>query len=60
VKAPVQMTNTSPITWSCSYYNDTEMTLGFGDSALNNTWCVYLAQYYPANTTTPDILGISN
>jgi hypothetical protein len=55
-RTPVQMTNTSSITWDCAYYNTNSTALSFGDSAVNNVWCVYLAQYYPASTTTPDII----
>jgi hypothetical protein len=53
---PIQMKAGDALTWSCSYYNDTGGTLTFGDSAVNNVMCIYFGQYYPADTTNPDIL----
>jgi hypothetical protein len=54
--APVQMTSSQSISWTCSYYNDTGNTLKFGDSAATAVMCIYLGQYYPANPQNPDIL----
>ena len=54
--SPVQMTSTSPITWDCSYYNNTGATLTFGDSAQTNVMCIYIGQYYPASATAPDVI----
>ena len=52
----VPMTSGSPITWDCSYFNDTGATLTFGDSAQTNVMCIYIGQYYPASATSPDII----
>jgi len=57
---PVQMNGNPSITWDCQYFNDTGMTLGFGDSALTNVMCIYLGQYYPANPTAPDDIAVLN
>jgi hypothetical protein len=54
------MTLSTPITWSCGLYNTTGMALTFGDGALTNVWCNYIGQYYPADATSPDIIGIVN
>jgi hypothetical protein len=54
---PMQMSGTSPITWTCKYYNDTGSTMIFGESAKNNVMCIYLAQYYPVvNPKSPDLV----
>jgi hypothetical protein len=60
VLSPLPMTNTSSITWDCTYYNDTTSALTFGDSALSNVMCIYMAQYYPASTSAPDIVYVIN
>jgi hypothetical protein len=56
----IPMTSSQSITWSCSYYNDTGMTLTFGDSAKSNIMCIYMGDYYPANSTEPDIIAAIN
>jgi hypothetical protein len=56
----IPMTSSQSITWSCSYYNDTGMTLTFGDSAKSNIMCIYMGDYYPANATEPDIIAALN
>jgi hypothetical protein len=56
---PVKMTTNQSISWSCKYFNDTGKTLTFGESAQTNVMCIYVANYYPANATNPDVL-ISN
>jgi len=53
----VPMSANQSITWTCSYYNDTAMTLSFGDSAKSNIMCIYMGDYYPANATNPDIIA---
>jgi hypothetical protein len=55
---PIPMTNTTPITWDCTYFNNTGATLTFGDSAKSNVMCIYLAQYYPANAQNPDDIAV--
>jgi hypothetical protein len=55
----IQMKGTDPITWTCSYYNDTENTLIFGDSAINNVMCIYMGQYYPVlDPANPDLIEV--
>ncbi len=56
----IAMTSSQSITWTCSYYNDTGMTLTFGDSAKSNIMCIYMGDYYPANSTEPDIIAAIN
>jgi hypothetical protein len=56
---PVAMTAAQAISWSCKDYNDTGAPLAFGESALTNVMCIYVASYYPANPDSPDVL-ISN
>jgi hypothetical protein len=53
------MNGSDPITWSCSYYNDSENTLTFGDSAVNNVMCIYMGQYYPVvDPANPDLIEV--
>jgi hypothetical protein len=53
------MSGTAPITWSCSYYNDTSSTLTFGESAKNNVMCIYMGQYYPVvDPKNPDLIQV--
>jgi hypothetical protein len=53
------MNGSDAITWSCSYYNDTNNTLTFGDSAVNNVMCIYMGQYYPVvDPTNPDLVEV--
>jgi hypothetical protein len=55
------MNGSDPITWSCSYYNDTESDLIFGDSAINNVMCIYMGQYYPVvDVANPDLIEVLN
>jgi hypothetical protein len=44
---PLHLTNGSPVTWSCTYVNDTGATLTFGESAQTNVMCIYTMQFYP-------------
>jgi hypothetical protein len=53
---PVQLASGSPVTWSCTYVNDTTSTLTFGESAQTNVMCIYTMQFYPvADPTNPTI-----
>jgi hypothetical protein len=55
----LQMHGSDPITWMCSYYNDTEGDLIFGDSAKDNVMCIYMGQYYPVvDVTNPDLIEV--
>jgi hypothetical protein len=46
----------TPIDWTCRFSNDTGQPLSFGDSALSNASCNFIAQYVPANPASPDVL----
>jgi hypothetical protein len=55
------MSGSTPIKWTCMYYNDTSSTMAFGESAKNNVMCIYIAQYYPVvNPVSPDIIAVLN
>ncbi|HLK35945.1 MAG TPA: hypothetical protein VKU41_04280 [Polyangiaceae bacterium] len=47
-------------TWGCTYYNPTSSALTFGDSAVTNVMCIYMAQYYPADPSNPDVISVLN
>lgn len=60
---PMQMKAGSAITWQCKYTNPTNMDMPFGDYAQTNVMCIYIGQYYPADTTSPsypDIISVLN
>lgn len=42
---PVTVNPGESIKWTCTYNNDTGMTLTFGDSALKNEMCIYIARF---------------
>ncbi|HEX3769539.1 MAG TPA: hypothetical protein VHV30_01685 [Polyangiaceae bacterium] len=44
---PLQLAQGAPITWSCTYVNDTTGALTFGESALTNAMCNFSATFYP-------------
>ena len=49
---PVHLASGSPVTWSCTYVNDTGQTLTFGESAQTNVMCIYTMQFYPVSDPT--------
>ncbi len=60
---PLQMKAGQSITWQCKYTNPTSMDMPFGDYAQTNVMCIYIGQYYPADTTSPsypDIISVLN
>ena len=60
---PLQMKAGQSITWQCQYTNPTSMDMPFGDYAQTNVMCIYIGQYYPADTTSPsypDIISVLN
>ncbi len=60
---PMQMKAGTAITWQCLYTNPTTMDMTFGDFAQTNVMCIYIGQYYPADTTSPsypDIVSVLN
>jgi len=53
---PMQLQAGTPITWTCTYQNDTGATLTFGESAERNVMCIYMMQFYPlADPSNPTI-----
>ena len=57
--SPVTLTQTGPIEWDCAEYNTTATTITAGDSSLSNAWCLYVAQYYPADPSNADVIFAS-
>jgi hypothetical protein len=52
----LQLTKGTPVTFSCTYVNDTSQTLTFGESATSNVMCIYTMQFYPvADPSNPTI-----
>ena len=43
---PVMLNPGDAISWTCTYNNDTQTTLTFGDSALKNEMCIYIARFF--------------
>ncbi len=53
---PMQLKAGTPITWTCTYQNDTGAPLTFGESATKNVMCIYMMQFYPlADPNNPTI-----
>jgi hypothetical protein len=44
---PLQLAAGASVTWTCSYVNDTNGPLTFGESALTNAMCNFSATFYP-------------
>jgi hypothetical protein len=42
------------ITWKCVYDNDTNMNLAFGNSAVTNEMCIFIALFYPSPGSATD------
>jgi hypothetical protein len=60
---PMPVKASTAITWQCLYTNPTSSDMTFGDSAQTNVMCIYIGQYYPADTTSPsypDIVSVLN
>jgi hypothetical protein len=54
---PLFLPSGSGVTWSCTYINDTNSDLTFGESATTNVMCIFTAHYYPvADTNNPNIV----
>jgi hypothetical protein len=45
---PLEISAGTSFTWSCTYQNETGMTLRFGESASNNEMCIFNGIYYPS------------
>jgi hypothetical protein len=53
---PIALQANQQISWTCSYVNDSNDTLVFGESAVTNEMCVLGAVYYPvADVSFPNI-----
>jgi hypothetical protein len=52
---PVMLNPGDSITWTCTYNNDTGMTLTFGDSAVKNEMCIVVGRYYSSNQNDAQI-----
>src|SRR5580658_7213981 len=53
---PLYLDAGTPITWSCTYVNDTGSPLVFGESAATNVMCIYQGSFYPVADVTNPIL----
>ena len=54
---PIHLASGTPITWSCTYVNDTGSPLTFGESAATNVMCIYQGTFYPVADVTNPILN---
>jgi hypothetical protein len=54
---PIHLTAGTPITWSCTYVNETGSPLTFGESAATNVMCIYQGTFYPVADVTSPILN---
>jgi hypothetical protein len=52
---PMHLSAGTPITWDCTYVNDTLSPLYFGESADRNVMCIFFMQFYPADPNNPTI-----
>ena len=52
---PVVLNPGDSITWTCTYNNDTGMTLTFGESAATNEMCIYVGEYYSSSSNDTQI-----
>jgi hypothetical protein len=43
---PVMLNPGDAISWTCTYDNDTQAALTYGDSALKNEMCIYIARFF--------------
>jgi hypothetical protein len=54
---PMALAEGTPVTFTCTYVNDTTSTLMFGESALTDEMCILGGVYYPVDdTANPNIL----
>jgi hypothetical protein len=54
---PIHLTSGTPLTWSCTYVNETGSPLTFGESAQTNVMCIYQGTFYPVADVTHPILN---
>jgi hypothetical protein len=43
---PVILNPGDAISWTCTYQNPTQQTITYGDSALKNEMCIYIARFF--------------
>jgi hypothetical protein len=54
---PIHLASGTPITWSCTYVNETSSPLTFGESAASNVMCIYQGTFYPVADVNNPILN---
>lgn len=52
---PMLLSEGAPLHFECTYQNDSNETLTFGESAESNEMCILVASYYPAVDGLPTI-----
>jgi len=45
---PLPLGNDTEITWTCTYQNNTDQPLSFGESAATNEMCIIAGTFFPA------------
>jgi hypothetical protein len=53
---PIMMNPGDAIDWTCTYQNNTGMTLTFGNSAATNEMCIFVGRYYSTNADDVQIV----
>jgi hypothetical protein len=54
---PFELPANQDVTFTCSYVNDTNTAITFGESALTDEMCIFAGIYYPVeDVTNPNIL----
>jgi hypothetical protein len=53
---PIMMNPGDSIDWTCTYQNNTGMTLTFGNSAATNEMCIFVGRYYSTNADDVQIV----
>lgn len=53
---PIMMNPGDSLDWTCTYQNDTGMTLTFGNSAATNEMCIFTGRYYSSDTNDVQIV----
>jgi hypothetical protein len=52
---PIAIDQPTEVTWTCTYQNDDDYPLTFGDSAASNEMCILAGSYYPL--TAESVVG---
>jgi hypothetical protein len=52
---PVMLNPGDSVSWTCTYDNDTSMTLSYGDSAAKNEMCLLAGVYYSTNANATQL-----